>query len=118
MFSARKASLAPLALSTVGLTVVALLVLNPAIAYGQSPLNTQPATAAPAESPAAQALGVVVRDVRIEGLQRIEPGTVFSYLPIQIGDRVTEQGTAEAVRVLFATGFLRMFGSSSTARSW
>ncbi len=108
MFSARKASLAPLALSTVGLTVVALLVLNPAIAYGQSPLKTQPpATAAPAESPAAQALGVVVRDVRVEGLQRIEPGTVFSYLPIQIGDRVTEQGTAEAVRVLFATGFFK-----------
>jgi outer membrane protein insertion porin family len=40
-------------------------------------------------------------------LQRIEPGTVFSYLPIQIGDRVTEQGTAEAVRVLFATGFFK-----------
>jgi len=32
---------------------------------------------------------------------------VFSYLPIQIGDRVTEQGTAEAVRTLFATGFFK-----------
>ena len=52
-------------------------------------------------------IGTVIRDVRIEGLQRIEPGTVFSYLPIQIGDRLTEQGTAEAVRVLFSTGFLR-----------
>ena len=48
MFSARKAALAPLALSTVGLAAVALLVLNPVIAYGQSPLKTQPpATAAP-----------------------------------------------------------------------
>jgi outer membrane protein insertion porin family len=50
---------------------------------------------------------VAVRDIRVEGLQRIEPGTVFSYLPIQIGDRVTEQGTAEAVRTLFATGFFK-----------
>ncbi|NBW00558.1 MAG: hypothetical protein EBR85_02395, partial [Betaproteobacteria bacterium] len=53
------------------------------------------------------ALGVAIRDIRVEGLQRIEPGTVFSYLPIQIGDRVTEQGTAEAVRTLFATGFFK-----------
>lgn len=60
-----------------------------------------------ATSPAAGALGVAVRDIRIEGLQRIEPGTVFSYLPIQIGDRITEQGTAEAVRTLFATGFFK-----------
>ncbi len=52
-------------------------------------------------------IGTVIRDVRIEGLQRIEPGTVFSYLPIQIGDRLTEQGTAEAVRVLFSTGFFK-----------
>jgi len=75
------------------------------VAFPASPLLAQPATAAPAAMPVApDSLGVVIRDVRVEGLQRIEPGTVFSYLPIQIGDRVTEQGTAEAVRVLFATG--------------
>lgn len=78
------------------------------VAFPASPLLAQPATAAPAAMPVApDSLGVVIRDVRVEGLQRIEPGTVFSYLPIQIGDRVTEQGTAEAVRVLFATGFFK-----------
>ncbi|NBO81418.1 MAG: outer membrane protein assembly factor BamA [Betaproteobacteria bacterium] len=61
----------------------------------------------PGAAAAAPALGRPIRDIRIEGLQRIEPGTVFSYLPLQIGDRVTEQGTAEAVRTLFATGFFK-----------
>ena len=61
----------------------------------------------PAATASGQALGVAIRDIRVEGLQRIEPGTVFSYLPIQIGDRLTEQGTAEAVRTLFATGFFK-----------
>lgn len=65
---------------------------------------TAPGVSAPR---AAGVLGVPIRDIRIEGLQRIEPGTVFSYLPVQIGDRLTEQGTAEAVRLLFATGFFR-----------
>ncbi|MBU3720868.1 MAG: outer membrane protein assembly factor BamA [Burkholderiaceae bacterium] len=63
--------------------------------------------ARPESGPSAVALGVVIRDIRVDGLQRIEPGTVFSYLPIQIGDRITEQGTAEAVRTLFATGFFK-----------
>lgn len=49
--------------------------------------------------------GIAVQDVRIEGLQRIEPGTIFSYLPIQVGDRVTDQSVTEAIRALFATGF-------------
>ena len=61
----------------------------------------------PGAAAAASPLGRPIRDIRIEGLQRIEPGTVFSYLPLQIGDRVTEQGTAEAVRTLFATGFFK-----------
>ena len=64
-------------------------------------------SAARAQSSTMPADGVVIKDVRIEGLQRIEPGTVFSYLPLQIGDRLTEQGTAEALRTLFATGFFR-----------
>ncbi len=61
----------------------------------------------PAAPEAGAVLGVPIRDIRVEGLQRIEPGTVFSYLPLQIGDRVSEQGIAEAVRLLFATGFFR-----------
>lgn len=48
-----------------------------------------------------------VRDIRVEGIQRTEAGTVFSYLPIKVGDRVDEERAAEAVRALFATGFFR-----------
>src|SRR5690606_36235670 len=49
----------------------------------------------------------VVRDIRIEGVQRTEPGTVFSYLPVKVGERLTEERASEAVRALFATGFFR-----------
>ena len=30
----------------------------------------------------------VIRDIRVEGVQRTEPGTVFSYLPVRVGDRI------------------------------
>ena len=49
----------------------------------------------------------VVRDIRVEGLQRTEAGTVFGYLPIRVGDRVTDANAAEAVKALFATGFFK-----------
>jgi outer membrane protein insertion porin family len=49
----------------------------------------------------------VVRDIRVEGIQRIEAGTVFNYLPIKVGDTVTDQNAAGAIRALFATGFFR-----------
>ena len=47
----------------------------------------------------------VVKDIRIEGLQRIEPGTVFSYLPIKQGDTFTDDKASEAIRALYAAGF-------------
>ncbi len=46
-----------------------------------------------------------VKDIRIDGLQRTEPGTVFSYLPIKVGDTLTDDQSAVAIRALFATGF-------------
>jgi outer membrane protein insertion porin family len=49
----------------------------------------------------------VVRDIRVEGIQRVEAGTVFSYLPIKVGERVTDESAAAAVRALFATGFFK-----------
>ena len=49
----------------------------------------------------------LVKDIRIEGIQRTEPGTVFSYLPVRIGDTLTEEGAAEAIKALFATGFFK-----------
>src|SRR4029450_4681418 len=50
---------------------------------------------------------LVVSNIRIEGLQRISEGTVFNYLPVNIGDRVTTQRVREAVRALYATNFFR-----------
>ena len=41
---------------------------------------------------------VVVRDIRVEGIQRTEPGTVFNYLPVRAGDTFTEEQATEAVR--------------------
>ena len=49
----------------------------------------------------------VVKDIRLDGLQRIAVGTVFNYLPIKVGDRVDDALTSEAVRALFGTGFFR-----------
>ncbi|MEJ2345160.1 MAG: outer membrane protein assembly factor BamA [Gammaproteobacteria bacterium] len=49
----------------------------------------------------------VVKDIRVEGLQRISPGTVFNYLPVKAGDTLTEQRSAQAIRALFKTGFFK-----------
>ncbi|MEO7405067.1 MAG: outer membrane protein assembly factor BamA [Burkholderiales bacterium] len=49
----------------------------------------------------------VVRDIRVDGIQRIEAGTVFSYLLVKVGERMDEARAQEAVRALYATGFFR-----------
>ncbi len=49
----------------------------------------------------------VIKDIRVDGLQRTEPGTVFSYLPFRIGDRYTPELGAAAIRALFATGLFK-----------
>ena len=45
-----------------------------------------------------------VRDIRIEGLQRAEPGTVFASLPVRVGDTYTDEAGAASIRALFALG--------------
>src|SRR5207249_2386996 len=47
----------------------------------------------------------VVKDIRAEGLQRTEPGTVFSYLPVKVGETMNEEKAQQALRALYATGF-------------
>src|SRR5919112_1469749 len=47
----------------------------------------------------------VVRDIRVEGVQRTEPGTIFSYLPIKVGETMNEEKAQAALRALYATGF-------------
>jgi outer membrane protein insertion porin family len=46
----------------------------------------------------------VVRDIRVEGLQRVEPGTVFASLPFRIGDEYSDDKGAAAIRSLFGLG--------------
>lgn len=46
----------------------------------------------------------VVRDMRVEGLQRISEGTVFNYLPINIGDTIDDVRVQEAIRALYMQG--------------
>ena len=50
---------------------------------------------------------LVVRDIRVEGLQRISDGTVFNYLPVNIGDELNQQRLQEALRAVYATGFFK-----------
>jgi outer membrane protein insertion porin family len=48
-----------------------------------------------------------VGDIRVEGLQRVSEGTVYNYLPVNIGDHLSAQRVREAIRALYATGFFR-----------
>src|SRR4029079_2299182 len=48
-----------------------------------------------------------IKDIRVAGIQRTEAGTVFSYLPVKVGDTMTDEKAAQAIRALFATGFFR-----------
>ena len=48
-----------------------------------------------------------VRDIRVEGLQRVEPGTVFASIPVRVGDRYDDEKGAAAIRSLFALGLFK-----------
>lgn len=49
----------------------------------------------------------VVKDIRVEGIQRTEAGTVFSYLPVKVGDSLDDEKAAAAIKALYATGFFK-----------
>src|SRR5688572_16053645 len=49
----------------------------------------------------------VVRNFRVDGAQRISEGTIYNYLPINIGDTVDERRLRESTRALFETGFFQ-----------
>lgn len=48
-----------------------------------------------------------VRDIRIEGLQRVEPGTVFASLPLRVGDTYNDDKGTAAIRALFGLGLFK-----------
>ncbi len=49
----------------------------------------------------------VVRDIRVEGIQRTEAGTVFNYLPVKAGESMDDDKAAQAIKALYATGFFK-----------
>ena len=48
-----------------------------------------------------------VRDIRVEGLQRVEPGTVFASLPFRVGDQYNDEKGSAAIRALFGLGLFK-----------
>jgi len=66
------------------------------------------AIAAAMAAPAARAIEpFVLQDIRVEGLQRTDPGTVFAALPFRVGDTYNDDKGAAALRALFATGLFK-----------
>ena len=51
--------------------------------------------------------GFIVRDIKINGLQRVSMGTVLNYLPVEVGEEVTPASTPQIIRALYETGFFQ-----------
>jgi outer membrane protein insertion porin family len=81
------------------ITAVAFLALISASA--SAPAQPEPAAPTAART---QPSGAIVRDIRVRGTQRIEPGTVLSYLSIRPGDPYDEANVDRSLKSLFATG--------------
>jgi len=70
--------------------------------------NLVPALVAGLFSTSALALDpFVVKDIRVEGIQRTDAGTIFSYLPVKVGETIDDEKAAAAIKALYATGFFR-----------
>lgn len=87
-FSSMPSSFAPPSLRPVAVCVLSIAALaTPPLARAAEPL--------------------ALADIRIEGLQRTDPGTVFASLPFRVGDTYTDEKGAAALRALFATGLFK-----------
>ncbi|MDZ4149795.1 POTRA domain-containing protein, partial [Methylicorpusculum sp.] len=49
----------------------------------------------------------VVQDIRVEGIQRTEPGTIFNYLPVRVGETMDNDKATQAIKSLYGTGFFK-----------
>ncbi|MBV1775816.1 outer membrane protein assembly factor BamA [Burkholderiaceae bacterium DAT-1] len=47
----------------------------------------------------------VVKEIRVDGIQRTEAGTVYNYLPVKVGEKMDNDRARQAIKALFATGF-------------
>src|SRR5690606_13475207 len=88
------------------LLAIALASTLAAPAWAQQPVDPQAAFGVAPQPAAAPLPGAfTVSDIRVDGLQRIGAGTVFTYLPIERGDTVDASRIGDAIRALYATGF-------------
>jgi outer membrane protein insertion porin family len=89
------------------LLAIALASTLAAPAWAQQPVDPQAAFGVPPQpaSPTPAPGAFTVSDIRVDGLQRIGAGTVFTYLPIERGDTVDASRVGDAIRALYATGF-------------
>jgi outer membrane protein insertion porin family len=81
-----------------------LALLLPMIGAMPEPAWASSSGAAPASTDRSGSQ-MTVSDIRIDGLQRIGAGTVFTYLPIERGDSIDATRIGEAMRALYKTGF-------------
>lgn len=72
-------------------------------AAAEAPATVEMAPAAPSAAPEQPILRV--DNIRVVGLQRVSEGTVYNYLPVNIGDILTLRRVQEAIRALYDTGF-------------
>jgi outer membrane protein insertion porin family len=91
------------------LATCAVLVIPPALAFGQA---ENPAASTPDASPSPPAQGAVIRHIVVHGTQRIEPGTVLSYVSVKEGDTYDRLADDRSLKTLFATG---LFADVKTA---
>ncbi|MBI1397874.1 MAG: outer membrane protein assembly factor BamA [Betaproteobacteria bacterium] len=48
-----------------------------------------------------------IQDIRVEGIQRTDAGTIFGYLPVKVGDVMTPEKATASIKLLFGTGFFK-----------
>lgn len=58
-------------------------------------------------APLVRAEVFTIADIRLQGLQRVSPGTIFNLLPINVGDSLDTQSTRQLVRLLFNSGYFK-----------
>lgn len=49
----------------------------------------------------------VVKDIRVEGIQRTEAGTIFNYLPVKVGETMDDEKATQAIKALYGSGFFK-----------
>ncbi len=51
----------------------------------------------------------IIKDIRVDGLQRISPGTVFNFLPVKVGDEMSDSDAKGIIRALFKSKYFNFY---------